>query len=116
MTFHRRFAVIFAIACAALAQTSVAGKWKFVFDTEGGIREQTQVFEQSGEAVTGKWEDADIKGTFKNGKLNLSFPLHSKEGGFSATLNINASLEADALKGSWEFGGHGGTFTASRVK
>ena len=63
--------------------------------------------------MTGKFSDADVKGTYKNGALELSFLLNSPEAG-PGTLNIKGSLGSGALSGRWEFAGYAGTFVAKR--
>ena len=65
-----------------------------------------------GEQVTGTWDTTELKGTFKDSTLALSFPLASAEAGFTADLVIDGTLEDDALTGTWKFGDYGGTFTA----
>ncbi len=95
--------------------TTVAGKWKFVFDTEGGDRTYVADFQQNGEKVSGKWENKEaVKGTFSKGKLALEFPYTSEEVG-EGTLKVDGQL-TDVLKGSWSFQTYSGTFTATREK
>jgi hypothetical protein len=82
-------------AMLATAKTApaadLAGKWHFVLDTPGGDREVDATFALDGEQVTGKWGDANVAGTFKEGKI-----------------------DADALSGTWEFSEYNGTFKATR--
>jgi hypothetical protein len=93
---------------------SVEGKWHFVLDTEGGDRTVEPNFVQEGEKVTGKWDAADVKGTFRDGKLDLAFPLNSEEAG-PGTLKIRGELKGDTLTGRWEFQDYSGTFKATRA-
>lgn len=83
-------------------------------DTEGGERRAEPVFNVEGTAVTGKWDKSDVKGVFENGKLRLSFPMNSEEGGFSADLKITGQLKDGELKGTWEFGQYSGAFRARK--
>jgi hypothetical protein len=99
---------------SAQSQTTFPGVWHFVMDTQGGERQIDATFQLDGTNVTGKWDKADVKGTFAGGKLNLAFPLYSEEGGFSATLKIIGTLEGGELKGTWEFGEHTGTYRAKK--
>lgn len=96
----------------AQAET-VAGKWHFVLQTEGGERTADPNFQQDGEQVTGKWGDADVKGTFGGGKLDLSFVYTSDEAG-PGTLKIKGDLKGDTLTGIWEFQEYSGSFKATR--
>ena len=95
--------------------SDIAGKWHFVFDTEGGPREFDADFKLDGKTVTGKWDKkADVKGTFDAGKLDLEFPSTSEEVG-DGILKINGKL-ADVLTGTWSFQSYDGTFKATRSK
>ena len=94
----------------------ISGKWQFVFNTEGGDRESTADFKLDGDQVTGKWNAADVKGTFKDGDLDLAFPYNSEEAGMTATLKMKGKLKEGKLTGTWEFGDHTGAFTGTRQK
>lgn len=108
--------VPFSAAKTADTPTTVAGKWHFVLDTEGGDRMVDPVFQQDSDQVTGKWGDSDVKGTFTEGKLlDLAFPINSEEAG-PGTLKIKGELAADAISGNWSFNEYSGTFKATRVK
>lgn len=93
---------------------SIAGKWHFVVETEGGERTVDPVFQLDGERVTGKWDTADVKGTFSGGKLDLAFPYNSEEAG-EGTLKIKGELKGDTLTGTWEFEGYTGSYKATRT-
>jgi hypothetical protein len=96
------------------AQTqTVAGKWHFVLQTEGGERTAEPNFQQDGEQITGKWGNADVKGTFAGSKLDLAFSYNSDESG-PGTLKIKGELKGDTLTGSWEFQEYSGSFKAMR--
>lgn len=106
------------VAVRGNAQTaSVSGKWHFVFQTEDGERNFDATFQQDGDKVTGKWGDADVQGTFTDGKLNLEFQFNSEVG--PGTLKLNGQLAEDALTGNWEFqasgGNYSGTFKGSKA-
>jgi hypothetical protein len=105
---------VLVLAPPGRAQTStITGKWHFVLQTEGGERTADPTFQQDGDKVTGKWGDADVKGTFTNGKLDLAFAYTSEEVG-PGTLKIKGESKADTLTGSWEFQEYSGTFKATR--
>jgi len=94
---------------------TVAGKWHFVLDTQGGDRIVEAHFEQNGKNVTGNFGKDDVKGTFADGKLNLDFPVNSEEAG-PGTLKLTGELAADTMTGKWEFQEYGGTFKATRTE
>jgi hypothetical protein len=103
-----------AAARPGLAQNqTVSGKWHFVLQTEGGERTANPDFQLDGDQVTGKWDNADVKGTFKDGKLDLAFPYNSDEAGPGA-LKIRGELKGDTLTGTWEFQEYSGSFKATR--
>ena len=101
---------------SAASAADISGPWNWVSHTEGGERPTTPTFQQNGEAISGKWDGADVKGTFIGDKLSLSFPFTSQEGGISGTLELTGKLENDVLTGNWAFAGYGGTFRATRKK
>ena len=118
---YRRNPVLGAVALACMvlfvaalvAADDVSGSWHFVFQTPGGEREMDASLKVDGGQVTGKFADADVKGTYKEGAMELAFPFNSSEGG-PGTMSIKGSLASGALSGAWEFAGYSGTFTAKR--
>ncbi len=67
--------------------------------------------------MTGKWNNsADVKGTYKDGALDLAFPYNSDEAGMTATLKMKGKLQDGKLTGNWEFADYSGTFVATRPK
>ncbi|HVO97829.1 MAG TPA: hypothetical protein VMT15_07170 [Bryobacteraceae bacterium] len=116
---------VVAMVCLVLSrQTAKAqdaginGKWHFVMDTEGGNREMNAEFAVDGDGkVTGKFGDTAIAGTFRDGKLDLSFPMTAHETGEMSSLRLTGKLDgASSLTGNWEFSQYGGTFKATRQK
>jgi hypothetical protein len=110
--------LIWTLTLVALgaAAADLPGKWHFALETEGGPREVTATFELSGKQVSGRWQNADVKGTYDSGRLDLAFPVTSSEGGMTGTLKITGRMEGEALTGRWEFEGYSGTYRATRVK
>jgi len=115
---------MFAIGFVALLITQaqpvlgadISGKWNFQLETDGGPREVSPTFHLGGTKVTGKWDTADVKGTFVDGKLDLAFPLTSAEAGMTGTLKVSGELQGEELSGKWEFEGYTGTFKAKRAQ
>ena len=102
---------------------TVAGKWHFVLDTQGGDRESESTFEQNAGKVTGKWLTADsgkkdgdaVSGTFDGKELLLEFPIDSEIG--PGTMKLKGQLtDESTLTGTWAFSGYDGSFKATRVK
>ena len=107
--------LIGAMPLSAARKPDISGKWHFVMQTEGGDRDREATFQLDGNKVTGKWDDADVQGTFDGGKLELEFPVTSEEVG-KGTLKIKGELAEDSLTGTWEFQTYSGTFKATREK
>lgn len=99
---------------AVLAAADVAGTWLFVMETPGGERRSQVVMQLEGETVTGTWDTQELKGTFREGRLELSFPFTSGEAELRTTLTVSGALKEETLSGTWSFGEYGGTFTATR--
>jgi len=112
-------ALCLALAFALLAAptTTIDGKWTFVLNTEGGDRTAAADFKLDGQKVTGKWGDAnaDVAGTFADGKLDLAFPYNSDEAG-QGTLKLKGELAGETITGTWEFQDYNGTFKATRAQ
>jgi hypothetical protein len=108
------FLAVLALCTVVRADSAVDGKWQFSLQTDGGPREAAVEMKTDGEQVSGSWDTTELKGTFKDSKLALNFPLASVEAGFTADLIIDGTLEGDALKGAWKFGDYSGTFTATK--
>ena len=104
--------LIAASAALAVPASDLNGAWHFVLDTPGGDRTFDATFTVDGEQVTGKLADSDVKGTFKDGVMDLSFPFNSAEAG-SGTLNMKGTLKEGSLTGNWDFAGYSGTFKAA---
>jgi hypothetical protein len=98
--------------------TGISGKWQFVLETPGGDREvDADLAVDADGNVTGKFGDADIAGTYKDGKLDLNFQFTSAEAGATAAMKIGGKLDGSAaLAGDWEFSSYNGTFKATRPK
>jgi hypothetical protein len=100
---------------AVSASDPITGKWTFVFETGDGQKEVTAELKLDGDKVGGKFAGkADVKGIFKDQKIDLAFPYEYEEGNITDTLKITGKLEKDALAGDWTFSQYSGTYTARR--
>jgi hypothetical protein len=111
-----------AIICLVLGRPTlhaqdpgINGKWHFVLETPGGDRELDANFIVDNDGnVTGKWANADVAGTYKEGKLALTFQFTSEEAGTTADMKITGKVDdAGALAGDWEFSEYNGAFKAT---
>lgn len=103
-----------AFAPSEARAAELDGKWEFVLDTDGGERRVTPTFHVEDGKVTGKWDGADVKGTFHEGKLELKFPFTSQEGGISDALAIQGEMKDGKLAGTWNFAEYSGKFVATK--
>jgi hypothetical protein len=94
----------------------ISGKWHFVLATPGGDRDVDADFSVDNDGnVTGKWGNSDVVGTYKEGKMALTFQFTSEEAGTTADMKLDGKLDdAGALAGDWTFSEYNGTFQATR--
>jgi hypothetical protein len=94
----------------------INGKWHFVLETQGGDREvDADLTVDNDGNVTGKWGNADVAGTYKEGKMSLNFQFTSDEVGITSAMKIDGKLDdTAALAGDWAFSEYNGTFKATR--
>ena len=109
-------ALLVCLAPQSAFAASVAGKWKLVWDTEGGIRHTEWQVEQDGDAVSVTTDGQKLEGTFKDGRLELSGKLYSSEAGYSAELKVEGTLENGQLKGRGSWDAYGMTFSGERAE
>ena len=83
-------------------------------DTPGGDRETDVVLKVDGDQVSGKWDKEDVKGTFADNDLALSFEITPEEVGEKGILAVKGKLDGDTIAGTWEFGEYKGEFKATR--
>jgi hypothetical protein len=112
-----------ALLCLGMGRTvlhaqdaGINGKWHFVLETQGGDREVDADFTVDNDGnVTGKWGNADVAGTYKEGKVSLNFQFTSDEVGITSAMKIDGKLDdTAALAGDWAFSEYNGTFKATR--
>lgn len=116
-------ALLFVLLLFPLAGVDLSGQWRFVFDTEAGVREADMTLEVKDGKVTGKIsmpeapeKSTEVAGTFADGKVKLDFPYYSEEAGYQSTVKLDGKLEGDTISGEWQFDQHRGSFTAKRIK
>jgi hypothetical protein len=97
------------------AADPISGKWDMSMDTPGGERKATPTFTLDGDKVGGKWDAAEVKGIFKDNKLELEFPLTSSEAGQQAVFKVSAKLDGETLKGNWSWSSYSGSLSGKKV-
>ena len=103
---------------APLAQKGVDGKWALSFDTAMGAMEGTGTFKTEGNALTGTIESqagaTEFKGTVKGNTIDFVLNISTPQGDLA--IKMNAEVEGDSLKGTFDFGQGMGNWTGKRVK
>ena len=74
----------------------IAGTWHIAVP-RWGIEDHLLVVQQDGDALTGKFEFADIKGTVNGSKV--TFEVSNKESG-KAMLQFQGTMSGDKMKGT----------------
>lgn len=105
-----------ALLASALAESNLAGKWEFVFQTPAGERKTAVDLKVEGTEVSGKFGDAALTGTYQDGKLELRGKVYSSEGGYTAELRITGKVENDQITGTAVWDTYQMTFEAKRAK
>jgi hypothetical protein len=115
--------IVAAVLCLAVGSpylhaqdAGISGKWHFVLATPGGDRDVDADFAVDNDGhVTGKWGNSDVAGTYKDGKMALTFQFTSEEAGTTADMKLDGKVDdAGALAGDWTFSEYNGTFQAAR--
>jgi hypothetical protein len=102
---------------ALFGADSLSGKWDFVWETPGGERRSTLVFEQTGDdlSVTFPESPKKITGSIKDGEVKLSGKLYSPEAGQEGDFRLEGKLADGKLAGRASWNEHGMTFKAARA-
>jgi hypothetical protein len=116
----------FAVALIALvglvaapsAQNGVDGKWALSFETAMGTMDGTGTFKADGNALTGTIESqagaTEFKGTVKGNTIDFVLNISTPQG--EIAIKMNAQVEGDSLKGTFDFGQGNGNWSGKRVK
>ncbi len=92
------------------------GKWNFSLAFEWGDYDVTISLEVEGENATGHRIMETFKGTFKDGKLDISGEHFLALENYEATLEFSGELDGDQIKGDASWDDYPATFVAKRVE
>ncbi len=111
--------ILCSLVLLLVAQTAqaadLAGKWRFVLSNYDGDFPRTISLEVEGEKVTGKLGNEMLKGTYKDGQLELSGKHYAGEAGYESTLTLSGKFEGEQLKGDAKWDSYSLTFVATRT-
>lgn len=113
------FTALMLVALTAippLFATDLGGKWKLVWDTEGGIRHTKWEIVQDGESLTVRTDGQVLKGAVEGERIKLEGKFHAGEAGYSSTLKVNATVSDGKLKGRGTWDQYKMTFTGTRAE
>jgi hypothetical protein len=111
---RRLICMLVVMGLSVMGQDPISGKWAMTMETPGGDRNATPTFSLDGDKVSGKWDASEVHGTFKDGQLELEFPLTSTEAGFQAKFKVSAKLEGGTLKGTWSWATYDGKLSGKK--
>ena len=94
----------------------VAGKWKLVWDTEGGVRHSVWDIQQNGEEISVETDGQKLEGTFEDGRLELSGKFYAGEAGYSSEMKVEGTLKDGKLSGKGSWDAYAMTFTGERAE
>jgi hypothetical protein len=112
--------VFFSLVVLLIAHTAqaadLAGTWTFALSTSEGDVTRTISFELEGQNVTGRLGEEVLKGTFKNGQLEMSGKHYAMEAGYESTLSFTGEFEGEQLKGNGSWDTYTFTFVATKTE
>jgi aerobic carbon-monoxide dehydrogenase large subunit len=110
--------VVTGLVTAPQAQSGVDGKWTLLFDTPMGTLDAAATFKTEGNNLTGTLESqagtTSFKGTVKGNAIAFVMNVSTPQG--EMAIQMNAEVEGDAIKGTFDFGQGVGNWTGKRVK
>ena len=108
------------LAIALLAQFALAagveGKWSFVFSGEGGDYPFDFTITGDGDNVVCTSGESELKGSFKDGALDVTGDFYVADAGYSAPLTIKGKLADEKLSGDATWDVYQTTFTATKAE
>ena len=114
------FALAFSVVAAAQKPVSIAGKWELTGQGQQGPTTSTVTFEQDGEKLKGNIEGArggpaPLEGSVKGNKVTFKV-TRSRPDGQTMTIEYEATVEGDSMKGTRGAGDRKSDFTAKKMK
>jgi hypothetical protein len=116
-------AFVSAMVAGVMAQAkpaNIAGKWEITSEGQNGPQTSTATFEQDGEKIKGTIEGArggpaNFEGTIKGNKASWKV-TRTRPDGQTMTIEYNATVEGDTMKGTRGMGERTAEFTGKRAK
>jgi len=114
-------ALALAVAAPAAAQNvDVTGTWSMMFNSAQGPVPAQMVLKKDGDRVVGSiasdMGEAALEAAVKDKAVTIGFSMQMPNGGGTLNVTMNATVDGDAMKGTFDLGGGGGggDFTGTR--
>ena len=114
LAFLAAFAVSASPAAPAKTPAKVAGTWKVSGTGDAGVFEQTVVFTQNAEVLTGKFTAAHQAGTVEGVLDGTAIKFSAR--GTGVYVQYTGDVTADTMRGTLISQGKNGTWTARFTK
>ena len=115
----RLFSTLMALAFAAAvasAQANIAGSWELSINGPEGVINAAADLKQDGDQITGTITSpqgsVDLKGTYKDKKVELAFSIQGPNGAMD--IKVNGEVDGSDMKGIIDFGMGMADFTAKK--
>jgi len=115
----RLFSMLFVLALTigtTLSAQSVAGAWELSINGPEGVISATADLKQDGDQITGTITSpqgsVDLKGIYKDKKVELAFSIQGPNGAMD--IKVNGEVDGSDMKGIIDFGLGMADFTAKK--
>lgn len=115
----RLFSTLMALAFAATVvsgQANIAGAWELSINGPEGVINAAADLKQDGDNLTGTITSpagsVDLKGTYKDKKVELAFQIQGPNGAMD--IKVNGEVDGSDMKGIIDFGMGMADFTAKK--
>lgn len=98
----------------SLEAAEFEGKWKVVWDTEGGIRTNEWNISREGDSIKVEMNDHVLEGTVTDNRIVFEGNYHASGAGFSAIVKVEGTLDGGVITGRGTWAEYLMTFTARR--
>ena len=113
--FSTLMALVFA-ATVASAQANISGAWELSINGPEGVINAAADLKQDGDQISGTITSpqgsVDLKGTYKDKKVELAFSIQGPNGAMD--IKVNGEVDGSDMKGIIDFGMGMADFTAKK--
>ena len=103
-----------AVSVPCLEAAEFEGKWKVVWDTEGGTRTSEWSITREGDSIKVEMHGQVFEGTVADNRIVFEGRYHASEAGYSSTIKVEGTLDGGVITGRGTWAEYGMTFVARR--